>query len=187
MAERFANKVILISRAARGQGADEARRFVAEGARVVLGDVLVEESEALAAELGAHASSIALDVTSPETWDHAVRTATERIGGLDVLVNNAGIVLGTPIIGGDVDDYLRVIMVNQVGVYLGMRAAAPAMIERGGGSIVNISSISAGEGHRGPVQTSYPRWRRGRERRKPDLRARRRGCISHKTDRHPQP
>ncbi len=141
MIERFSDKVVLISGAARGQGADEARRFAAEGARVVLGDVLVDEIEALAAELGEVAAAVPLDVTSPEAWASAVATAEDRFGGIDVLVNNAGIALLTPIVGGDVDDYLKVVMVNQVGVYLGMRAAAPAMTARGGGSIVNISSV----------------------------------------------
>ncbi len=141
MIERFSDKVVLISGAARGQGADEARRFAAEGAQVVLGDVLVDEIEALAAELGEVAAAVPLDVTSPEAWASAVATAEDRFGGIDVLVNNAGIALLTPIVGGDVDDYLKVVMVNQVGVYLGMRAAAPAMTARGGGSIVNISSV----------------------------------------------
>jgi 3alpha(or 20beta)-hydroxysteroid dehydrogenase len=141
MTDRFDGKVVLVTGAARGQGADEARRFAAEGARVVVGDVLEDEVTALAADLGDRSRAVRLDVTEPNDWDMAVRTASEEFGGLDVLVNNAGIALPTPIVGGDVDDFVRVVMVNQVGVYLGMRAAAPAMKERGGGSIVNISSI----------------------------------------------
>ena len=141
MTGRFDGKVVLVTGAARGQGAEEACRFVAEGARVVLGDVLADECAAVAADLGERACSVPLDVTSTEEWDHAVRTAREQFGGLDVLVNNAGIATPTPIIGGDVEAFVRVLMVNQLGVYLGMRAAAPLMSERGGGAIVNISSI----------------------------------------------
>lgn len=139
--ERFDGKVVLISGGARGQGATETRRFASEGANVVIGDVLREEGEALAAELGASVRFVALDVTAPEQWHSAVGVATTEFGRLDVLVNNAGIAPFTPIIDGPVDDFVRVVMVNQVGVYLGMRSAAPAMRSGGGGAIVNISSI----------------------------------------------
>ncbi len=141
MTDRFEGKVVLVTGAARGQGAEEARRFAAEGARVVLGDVLVGELAQVAEEIGDQACSVPLDVTEPREWDRAVATALERFGGLDVLVNNAGIATPTPIVGGDAEVFVRVLMVNQFGVYLGMRAVAPLMRERGGGAIVNISSI----------------------------------------------
>ena len=134
-------RVALVSGGARGQGEAEARRFVAEGAQVVIGDVLDDEGKAVAADVGDALRYVHLDVTKEDDWAAAVKTATGEFGRLDVLVNNAGIARITPIIGGNVDDYLAVVMVNQLGVYLGMRAAAPAMGETGGGSIVNISSI----------------------------------------------
>ena len=131
----------LVSGAARGQGADEARRFAAEGAVVVLGDVLDDLGSGVADGIGDTARYVHLDVTREADWDRAVAFAAEAFGRVDVLVNNAGTARFTPIIGGSLDDYLAVVMVNQVGVYLGMRAAAPAMARGGGGSIVNISSI----------------------------------------------
>lgn len=141
MGTRAEGKVALISGGARGQGEAEARLLAAEGARVVIGDVLVDDGRSVAEDLGDACEFVELDVTDPASWDGAVATATSRFGGLDVLVNNAGIAGFTPIIDGDVDEYRRVIDVNQLGVYLGMRASAPAMRQRGGGSIVNISSI----------------------------------------------
>ena len=134
-------KVALVSGAARGQGADEARRFAAEGAVVVLGDVLDDLGSGVADGIGDTARYVHLDVTREADWDRTVAFAAEAFGRVDVLVNNAGTARFTPIIGGSLDDYLAVVMVNQVGVYLGMRAAAPAMARGGGGSIVNISSI----------------------------------------------
>ena len=142
MEGRFEDRVVLISGAARGMGETEARRFAAEGAAVIVGDVMLDEGQAVASDMGSAARFTKLDVTSARDWDDAVRLATEDFGRLDVLVNNAGIAPITPIIGGSPDDYLKVVMVNQVGVYLGMRAAAPAMKAGGrGGSIINISSI----------------------------------------------
>ena len=134
-------KVAIVSGAARGQGAEEARRFAAEGASVVLGDVLDDPGASVAAGIGEAARYVRLDVTSEADWDGAVAVAEASFGRLDVLVNNAGTARFTPIIGGRLEDYLAVVMVNQVGVYLGMRAAAPAMARGGGGSIVNISSV----------------------------------------------
>jgi 3alpha(or 20beta)-hydroxysteroid dehydrogenase len=134
-------KVALVSGAARGQGEAEARRFAAEGAMVVLGDVLDALGTTVADDIGKAARYVHLDVTSEADWDAAVGTALREFGPIDVLVNNAGTAKRTPIIGGSLDDYLAVVMVNQVGVYLGMRAVAPVMQRSGGGSIVNISSI----------------------------------------------
>ncbi|MGO8864739.1 MAG: SDR family oxidoreductase [Acidimicrobiales bacterium] len=134
-------KVALVSGGARGMGAAAVRRFAAEGASVLVGDVLDDVGEALAKSIGAAARYLHLDVTSEEDWAAAVGTATDGVGRLDVLVNNAGIGKMTPIIGGSLSDYMDVVNVNQVGVYLGMKAGAAVMAEGGGGSIVNISSI----------------------------------------------
>lgn len=143
---RLTGKVALISGGARGMGAAHARRFVAEGARVVLGDVLDDEGKALAAELGESAHYEHLDVREPEQWRAAVAAATERFGGLHVLVNNAGIVNGNLLVDFALEEWQRIIDINLTGTFLGMRAATPALIAAGGGSVVNISSV---EGMRG--------------------------------------
>ncbi len=144
MSERMAGKVALISGAARGQGAAHAARLAEEGASVLLGDVLDQEGEATAAEIagrGHVARYVHLDVTSDADWKRAVGEAEEQFGRLDVLVNNAGI-LGMPSLLEETEDHWnQVIAVNQTGVFLGMRAAVPAMQRAGGGSIVNTSSI----------------------------------------------
>ncbi|MFF0490924.1 glucose 1-dehydrogenase [Nocardia sp. NPDC004068] len=142
---RVDEKVALISGGARGMGAAHARLLVAEGARVVIGDVL-DEGKAVAEELGDAARFVSLDVTRPEQWDAAVATAVTEFGKLDVLVNNAGIVNGGPLHKFDIERWRRIIDVNLTGTFLGMRAAVEPMIAAGGGSIINISSI---EGLRG--------------------------------------
>ncbi len=134
-------KVAVISGAARGQGAAESRLFVAEGAKVLMGDVLDDEGATVATSLGEAAHYLHLDVTSEAAWQQAVHAAEERFGTVDILVNNAGIFRMSPLLDLTLADYMTVITVNQVGVFLGMKAAAPAMIRAGGGSIVNISSI----------------------------------------------
>jgi 3alpha(or 20beta)-hydroxysteroid dehydrogenase len=134
-------KVALVSGGARGMGAAAVRRFAAEGANVVVGDVLDDEGEGLAESIGDAVRYVHLDVTNEEDWAAAVGTAADGLGRLDVLVNNAGVGKITPIIGGRLSDYMDVVNVNQVGVYLGMKAGAGVMAEAGGGSIVNISSI----------------------------------------------
>jgi 3alpha(or 20beta)-hydroxysteroid dehydrogenase len=138
---RLAGKVAIITGAARGQGAAEARRFAAEGARVVLGDVLDADGEAVAAEIGAAARYVHLDVTKESDWEAAI-AAAEAMGPLTTLVNNAGILQFRAIADTSLDDYLGVVMVNQVGTFLGMRSAIGPMTRAGGGSIVNISSIA---------------------------------------------
>ncbi|MGV9677111.1 glucose 1-dehydrogenase [Nocardia sp. NPDC003482] len=142
---RVDGKVALISGGARGMGAAHARLLVAEGARVVIGDVL-DEGKAVAEELGDAARFVSLDVTRPEQWDAAVATAVTEFGKLDVLVNNAGIVNGGPLHKFDIERWRKIIDVNLTGTFLGMRAAVEPMIAAGGGSIINISSI---EGLRG--------------------------------------
>ncbi len=137
-------RVALITGAARGQGEAEARLFVELGAKVAVSDILDDQGRAMTADLGDDALYVPLDVTSEVAWETAVRTVTERFGRLDILVNNAGIAPFAPLLHTTLDDYRRVIDVNQVGVFLGMRTAAPAMTS--GGSIVNISSVEGLEG-----------------------------------------
>jgi 3alpha(or 20beta)-hydroxysteroid dehydrogenase len=143
---RLTGKVALISGGARGMGAAHARALVAEDARVVLGDVLDDEGAAVAAELGDNAAYAHLDVREPGDWRKAVDEAVQRFGSLSVLVNNAGIVNGNLLVAFELAEWQRIIDINLTGTFLGMQAATPAMIEAGGGSIVNISSV---EGMRG--------------------------------------
>jgi 3alpha(or 20beta)-hydroxysteroid dehydrogenase len=139
---RLDGKVALVTGAARGQGEAEARMFVAEGAKVVLGDVLDDLGEKIAIDLGDDARYVHLDVTNPDDWKAAVDTATSTFGKLDVLVNNAGILKVGLLEDQPLDEYMSVINVNQVGCFLGMQAATPALKAAGGGAIVNTSSVS---------------------------------------------
>ncbi len=139
---RLDGKVALITGGARGQGAGEARRFVAEGASVVIADVLDDPGEALAAELGSNARFASLDVTDEEAWRRAVEATVTAFGSLTVLVNNAGVLLFHQLVNTPAEEFRRLIDVNLVGTFLGIKTAAPAMADSGGGSIVNISSVA---------------------------------------------
>ena len=142
---RLDGKVALISGGARGQGATEAKMFAREGAKVVFGDVLDDEGrkvEAEIAESGGDALYVHLDVTREADWRAAVDTAVNRYGKLDLLVNNAGIVLRKGIEETTEEEWDRVMAVNSKGVFLGTKHAIPAMRQAGGGSIVNISSTA---------------------------------------------
>ena len=145
---RVDGKVVLISGGAQGMGAAHARMLVDEGAKVVLGDILDEKGEALAAELGDAVRYVHLDVTQADQWDAAVTTAVDTFGQLNVLVNNAGIVALGKIGKFDMAKWQKVIDVNLTGTFLGMQAVVEAMRAAGGGSIINVSSI---EGLRGSV------------------------------------
>ena len=143
---RLQGKVALISGAARGMGAVEARMLAAEGAAVVVADLLDEAGQAVAAEIaesGGQALYVHMDVTDEAAWQSAVEAATDRFGKLDVLVNNAGIVRTERVLETTERIWDEVMSVNAKGVFLGTKAAIPAMRVAGGGSIVNISS-SAG-------------------------------------------
>lgn len=145
-------KVALVSGASRGLGKAEARLLVARGAKVVLGDVRDEQGTAVAEDLGDAAVYVHLDVTSPESWTAAVAAAVDTFGSLSTLVNNAGIVRAGLIETMSLDDYMAVVDVNQVGCFLGMQAAIPALKQTGiGSSIVNVSSIAGFEGVTGVV------------------------------------
>jgi 3alpha(or 20beta)-hydroxysteroid dehydrogenase len=143
---RLDGKVAVISGGARGQGAAEARLFAAEGARVVVGDVLDDEGRAVAAELGPEAAYAPLDVTDEAGWAAVVELAEERFGPVDVLVNNAGILQFQALHKMDLADFERILRVNLTGVFLGMKAVVPSMVRAGGGSIVNISSTAGLQG-----------------------------------------
>ncbi|QFU87950.1 glucose 1-dehydrogenase [Amycolatopsis sp. YIM 10] len=150
---RLDGKVALITGAARGQGAAAARRFVADGARVVAADVADELGEKLAAELGDACVYQHLDVTDEDAWPVATGRAAEAFGKLDVLVNNAGVLFFSALEQTKLADYERVIRVNQIGTFLGMRAAVGPLTEAGGGSIVNVSSVEGLAGM--PFLTAY--------------------------------
>jgi 3alpha(or 20beta)-hydroxysteroid dehydrogenase len=138
---RLAGKVALVTGAARGMGAAEARRFSAEGARVAVADIDDEHGEEVADELRDRGTFEHLDVTDADAWCAVVERVVARWGRLDVLVNNAGVGTGGAIDEVALADHRRVIDVNVNGVYFGMRAAAAAMRAQRSGSIVNISSI----------------------------------------------
>ena len=144
MTGRLEGKVALITGAARGQGAAEARLFAREGARLALGDVLEESLTKLAAELESGGHEVLArrhDVGSPGEWQEFVSAVESRFGRLDVLVNNAGIVDAAGIEATTPELWDRIVSVNQTGTWLGMRAAVPLLRRSGGGSIVNVSSI----------------------------------------------
>ncbi len=153
---RLEGKTALITGGARGQGAAEATLFAEEGANVVLSDVLDAAGDRTADTIGG--TFLHHDVTSEEEWAAVVARTVELHGGIDVLINNAGIYADSSLVGGDLDEYRRVIEVNQIGVYLGMREVAPVMIERGGGSIINTSSIGGMRGGGGSFAYTASKW-----------------------------
>ena len=153
MGSRLEGKVALITGAARGQGEAEARRFVEEGARVLLTDVRDDEGEALARSLGDAAAYVSLDVVEEAQWQRAVSAAVDRFGALHVLVNNAGIGVVGLLDELSLEEHRRIIDVNLNGVYLGLRAAKSALAATGNASIVNVSSIDGLVGVLG--MTSY--------------------------------
>jgi 3alpha(or 20beta)-hydroxysteroid dehydrogenase len=138
---RLSGKVALVTGGAQGIGAAIVRKFSEHGARVVIGDIQHEKGAALAARLGEDALFVPLDVTDPAAWPAAVAEIEERFGGLDVLVCNAGDGCGGPIEHTPVEAHRKVVDLNLNGVWLGIRACVPALAARGGGSVVNISSI----------------------------------------------
>ncbi len=137
---RFANRTVIVTGAARGMGASHARGFVAEGANVVIADLLEQQGRTLADELGEHAIFSRLDVTSDRDWAATVADAEKAFGPVSVLVNNAGIVRFGVIVETEPATWRQVIDINLTGAYLGIRAVASSMRKAGGGAIVNISS-----------------------------------------------
>lgn len=134
-------KVVIVTGGARGMGAQHVRHFVAEGAKVVFGDVLDDAGENLAAEVGPDCQFVHQDVTSESDWKAVVDATTSRFGRIDGLVNNAGILAFQPMAQMSHDGFKAMLDVNVGGSWLGMRAVAEAMTEARGGSIVNVSSV----------------------------------------------
>jgi 3alpha(or 20beta)-hydroxysteroid dehydrogenase len=148
---RLEGKVALVTGAAHGIGAAIARRFTAEGARVLVTDVDDDGLGQLAAELEAPAR--AHDVTDEDAWEQVAAWAVDAHGQVDVLVNNAGVFLAARLEDTTLEDFRRLQDVNQVGVFLGMRTIAPLMTQRGSGSIINLSSVAGRMG--APYLTAY--------------------------------
>ena len=155
---RLDGKVALISGGAKSQGAAEARAFVSEGAKVVFGDILDDLGNELAKDINVHSKNakyVHLDVTLEDNWKKAIQTTVSEYGKLDVLVNNAGIVINrVPIEERTVEEWDRVQAVNSRGVFLGTKHAIPAMRDSGGGSIINICSV-AGYGQSTTQEPAY--------------------------------
>ncbi|BAY00023.1 3-alpha-hydroxysteroid dehydrogenase [Mycobacteroides stephanolepidis] len=143
---RVTGKIALISGGARGMGAAHARALVDEGANVVIGDILDEAGEALAAELGPNAHYVHLDVTDKQQWVDAVAATNTTFGPVSVLINNAGIANGNLLTDFELSEWQRILDINLTGTFLGCQAVAQTMIENKAGSIINISSV---EGYRG--------------------------------------
>ena len=154
---RVEDKVVIVTGAARGTGEQTARILIDEGARVVVADVLKERGQELVAELGEHASFLLLDVTSEESWSEGVAQAVDRWGRIDALVNNAGLFHMEALEETELADFERLLGVNQVGPFLGMRAVVPAM-KSNGGSIVNVSSVDGLSAKNGLVAYASTKW-----------------------------
>jgi 3alpha(or 20beta)-hydroxysteroid dehydrogenase len=149
MGDRLSGKLALVTGAAKGMGEAAARRFVLEGARVIVTDIDHDAGRALCAELGDSATYAPLDVSDPEQWTSAVELAMRAFGAIDILVNNAGFGLRGAFDEVALEAHHRLTDVNQHGVFYGMRAVKPVMAARRAGSIVNISSIDGIAGVRG--------------------------------------
>ena len=144
--ERLADKVAIITGGAAGMGEAHVRRFIDEGAKVVLTDVNAEKGQALAEKLGDNALFIEHDVTDEAGWEKVVATAEETFGPVNILVNNAGISPVLSLEHSSIEDYMNVVNINQVSVFLGMKYVVPSMKKADTGSIINVSSINGMNG-----------------------------------------
>lgn len=155
---RFDGTVALVSGGARGMGASHVRALVAEGARVVFGDILDDEGKVVAEELGDASLYVHLDVTQPEHWEEAVETAEREYGPVDLLINNAGIVAFGPVDAMEPAEFRRVIDINLTGTYLGMHYVVPSMKRAKGGVMINVSSTAGLMGYANISAYSASKW-----------------------------
>ncbi len=155
--QRLQAKVAIVTGGASGMGEATVRLFVEHGAKVVIGDINEERGEALARELGDSAVFLRMDVTSEADWEAAV-AAAQALGPLNVVVNNAAILHMAAITDTSVEDYMRVVRINQLSCFLGTRAAVEPMKAAGGGSIINISSVDGLQSKAGLAAYSSTKW-----------------------------
>lgn len=155
---RLDGKVAIITGGARGMGAATTRAFADAGAKVAIADVLETEGQALAAELGDAARYCRLDVTDESAWAGLVAEVEADLGPVDVLVNNAGVLMFKSLLQTSLDDYRRVLDVNLIGTFLGIKAVAPGMIARGKGAIINISSVDGMKGGNSLAAYASSKW-----------------------------
>lgn len=139
---RLEGKVAIITGSAQGMGAAHAKKFIEEGAKVVLTDLNEEKGKAFAAELGENAIFVKQNVANEEDWKNVVAKAEEAFGPVNVLVNNAGITMAKSITDTSVEDYRKIVEINQVSVFLGIKSVVSSMEKAGQGTIVNISSLN---------------------------------------------
>ncbi|MCA9725291.1 MAG: glucose 1-dehydrogenase [Kurthia sp.] len=139
---RLEGKVAIITGSAQGMGAAHAKKFIEEGAKVVLTDLNEEKGNAFAAELGENAIFVKQNVANEEDWKNVVAKAEEAFGPVNVLVNNAGITMAKSITDTSVEDYRKIVEINQVSVFLGIKSVVSSMEKAGQGTIVNISSLN---------------------------------------------
>jgi 3alpha(or 20beta)-hydroxysteroid dehydrogenase len=151
-------KLVVVTGASRGIGQATARLLCAEGAQVVVTDVLEDMGRATVAELGARAEFVGHDVSSEDEWAQLVEHVLARHGRIDALVNNAGVSLTRPFLDTTLDEYVRLVSVNQVGVFLGMRTVGAVMARAGSGTIVNISSTSGMRGMANGLAYCATKW-----------------------------
>jgi 3alpha(or 20beta)-hydroxysteroid dehydrogenase len=156
--DALADKVVVVTGGARGQGAAESSCFVGLGATVVIADLLEDQGTALATDLGDRAHFRGLDVTQPGEWESAVNWSTERFGRIDGLVNNAAIHWSRPLFEQDVTSFQSMLSVNLLGPFLGIQTVGRVMCELGGGSIVNVSSTAGLNGLPGHAAYGSAKW-----------------------------
>ncbi|MFM0157968.1 glucose 1-dehydrogenase [Paraburkholderia sediminicola] len=155
---RFEGKTVVVTGSARGQGAAEIRRFHLEGANVAVSDLITDAGKTLAESLGERAIFIRHDVSSESSWRELFGKVEQTFGGCDVLVNNAGVYQPATIAETDTELMEKMFRVNQLGVLLGMKYAVEPLKRRGGGSIVNISSVVGLRGSAATVAYGSTKW-----------------------------
>ncbi len=151
-------KVAVITGAARGMGESEARLFAEQGAQVVLADILDDEGETVAQDIGDAAHYVHLDVSQEEGWQCLVANTIKRLGKIDILINNAAVLHFSALEHTPLEDYMRVISINQVGTFLGMKTVTPHMKEKKSGSIINVSSVDGLKGSNGLLVYAASKW-----------------------------